>query len=126
MGNRRRPNAPWLSMVRGHQTAPGLPAVQEGFWNGLPTVVRKVVVEVGEGQRPESVAPEHWRPWWRGLEGTQRNAVLVLLDGVNYGGGTVYLDDEDGSGWAKVTTGKGSPSFGHRELPVARVIGARR
>jgi hypothetical protein len=28
-----------------------------------------------------------------------------------------------GDGWAKVTTGKGSPGWGHRSLPVAEVLG---
>lgn len=124
MSNRRRPRKP--TPVEGHTAAAGEPVLERGYWNGLPTIVRRVVVEVGTFDRPDDVAPEHWRPWCAGLEGTTRNAVLVVLDGVNYGGGVTYLDNEDGSGYAKVTEGHGGPAWPHRDLPVARVIGPRR
>lgn len=83
------------------------------FWNWEPAEARRVTVRVGK-------AP--FATWWCAeLEGTERAAVEV-----KYGGHTFYLDDEDGSGWAKVTTGEGSPRARHRSLPDGcTVIAAR-
>lgn len=79
------------------------------YWNCEPCVARKVTVIVGKAPRST---------WWcAGLEGQSRNAVEV-----NYHGDLFYLDNEDGSGWNKVTKGRGSPNVGHSQLPVARVI----
>ena len=76
------------------------------YWNGEPAAARKVRVTVG---------PSPVKTWWCApLEGTEREAVEVT-----YYGEVFYLDNEDGSGWAKVTVGRGSPVFGHAELPVA-------
>lgn len=41
---------------------------------------------------------------------------------VSYHGAKFYLDNEDGSGWAKVTKGHGSPRWGHSSLSVERVL----
>lgn len=74
------------------------------YWNGEETPAWRVVVRVGHAPRPT---------WWCAeLEGTERDAVRV-----EYGGEVFYLDDEDGSGWRKVTTGRGSPAYGFRSLP---------
>lgn len=74
------------------------------WWNGEPAQCRRVIVRVGTVERPT---------WWcAGLEGQERRAVEV-----SYGGQTFLLDDEDGSGWAKVTIGRGSPGYGHSSLP---------
>lgn len=84
-----------------------------GFWNGEATPVRKVVVEV---------APSPFPTWWcASLAGTERCAVEVTYDGRVF-----FLDDEDGSGWAKVTTGRGSPRVTHRSLPDDCVLVASR
>lgn len=92
----------------------------EGYWNGLPTPVRKVV-----GTVPPWDAEVHPPlAWWRDLSGQRIVAVEVELDGVNYGGGTAYLDDRDGSGWHKVTVGRGSPRCGHRDVPLVDVVPA--
>lgn len=107
----------------------------EGYWNGLPTRVRRVV-----GTVPQHDPEQHAEfAWWAGreypgglpegftarpaedLQGQRVAAVEVVLDGVNYGGGVCYLDDRDGSGWRKVTEGRGSPRYGHRELPLVDV-----
>jgi hypothetical protein len=88
----------------------------EGFWNGLPTQVRRVVGTVRpweEGDPPQA--------WWRSLAGKRVSAVEVVLDGVNYGGGLAYLYDDDGSGWRKVTEGHGSPRYGHRDVPLVDI-----
>ena len=87
-----------------------------GYWNGLPTPVRKVtgvVREWTDGDPPQA--------WWKPIVGQRVRAVEVVLDGVNYGGGIAYLYDEDGSGWRKVTEGHGSPRYGHRDVPLVDV-----
>jgi len=88
------------------------PVYREGpktFWNGEPREAKRVKVIVG------SCEPG----WWcHGLENTTRNAVRVGTPGK----GVFYLDDEDGSGWLKVTEGRGSPQWGHRSLPVSSEI----
>jgi hypothetical protein len=79
------------------------------YWNGEPTPARKVVVRVGRAMRPT---------WWcANLEGTERRAVEV-----KYGAETFFLDNENGAGWAKVTTAHGSPQWGHASLPDDSVV----
>ncbi len=83
--------------------------MSDTFWNGQPAVARKVKVIVGPSLRST---------WWcAGMEGQQRDAVEV-----SQGGQTFYLDNEDGSGWLKVTEGRGSFRWGHRSLPVSKVM----
>jgi hypothetical protein len=53
--------------------------------------------------------PQYWAREFVG----QRRAVVM----VRYGGSVFYLDDEDGSGWDKVTNG-GGPRSPHRSLDV--------
>lgn len=79
-------------------------------WNGERCRALKVRVVVGKPDRPT------W--WFAGLEGTERRAVRV-----DYGGQTFYLDNEDGSGWAKVTVGRGAPQWGHKSLNIEREVG---
>jgi hypothetical protein len=74
------------------------------YWNGEPCKATKVVVKVGKSPR------DTW--WCAKMEGHQRRAVRV-----DYGNERFYLDNEDGSGWRKVTDGKGSPQCGHKSLP---------
>ena len=87
--------------------------LEQAYWNGLPTFAMKGTAVVAD-------APEFPEFWARkeGLVGERIPVVLVELDGVNYGGGTAYLDNRDGSGWRKVTEGHGSPAYGHREVSV--------
>lgn len=82
------------------------------YWNGEPCQARRVLVVVADFGRFET-------PWFRQYVGQERAAVEVT-----YAGATFYIDDEEGDGWAKVTSG-GSPRAGHRSLDVARVIGER-
>lgn len=89
----------------------------EGFWNGLPTQVRYVTGTVPKHD-PAIHPPQ---AWWRDIVGQHITAVEVVLDGVNHGGGVIYLDDRDGFGWRKVTEGRGSPSYEHREVPLVDV-----
>lgn len=80
------------------------------YWNGERCEARRVRVIVGDsGQFP--------CPWFRSIVGQERDAVEVT-----YNGSTFYLDNENGSGWGKVTGGRGSPNYGHRSLDVERVL----
>lgn len=83
------------------------------FWNGEPARCRRVRVVVAD----DPPFPAYWA---RDLAGTERDAVEVRYDGIYF-----YLDDEDGSGWDKVTTGRGSPRQAHRELAIERVVAER-
>lgn len=79
------------------------------YWNGERCKAVKCIVVVGKSDKPKA--------WYADLVGTQRAAVEVV-----YGKQTFYLDNEDGSGWRKVTTGKGMPGWGHDNLTVERVV----
>ena len=81
----------------------------ETMWNGQPCKADRVTVIVAD----HGTFPGYWA---RDLVGTHRRAVRVEYDNQ-----VMYLDDEDGSGWAKVTRG-GSPLMGHRDLEVQAVI----
>lgn len=76
------------------------------YWNGEPADCRRVRV---------LVAPSSG--WAAEFVGTTRNAVEV-----RYFDEPFYIDDEDGSGWFKVTTGWGGPGWGHRSLSVSEVL----
>lgn len=91
-------------------------AKEMGYWNGLPTPIRKIVGTVKEWEEGD---PPH--AWWRDLCGQEVRAIEVVLDGVNYGGGVTYLYDEDGSGYYKVTRGNGSPRLGHKEIRLINI-----
>jgi hypothetical protein len=80
------------------------------YWNGEETPARKVRVKVGRPLLPT---------WWCAKhEGTTREAVEIT-----YGGHKFYLDnEEDGSGWKKVTEGRGSPNQYSRSLPDDSVV----
>ncbi|HYW33008.1 MAG TPA: hypothetical protein VE869_16020 [Gemmatimonas sp.] len=79
------------------------------YWNGEPCTARRVFVRVG------TVPTATW--WCAGMEGTVRRAVEVTHSGVPF-----YLDNENGSGWGKVTAGRGSPWVGHASLPSDSVV----
>ncbi|MFJ2719414.1 hypothetical protein [Streptomyces sp. NPDC087437] len=74
-------------------------------WNGEPCGARRITAIVADDGR----FPMYWA---RHLVGTRRNIVEVV-----YGGETFYLDDEDGSGWNKVTHG-GSPHWTHSSITI--------
>jgi hypothetical protein len=91
-------------------------AIKNGFWNGLPTEVRKVVGTVKDWEEGDPPLA-----WWKDLAGQEVKAVEVNMNGVNYGGGIAYLYDDDGSGWLKVTEGHGSPRYGHKDVPLINI-----
>lgn len=74
-------------------------------WNGEPCQALRATAVVADDER----FPQYWA---RHLVGTRRNVVQV-----QYAGAMFYLDDEDGSGWHKVTHG-GSPRWAHSNLTV--------
>ncbi|MEU1275292.1 hypothetical protein [Streptomyces sp. NPDC005799] len=74
-------------------------------WNGEPCTARRITAIVADNQN----FPLYWA---RHLVGTRRNIVEVV-----YGKSTFYLDDEDGSGWNKVTHG-GSPHWAHSNISI--------
>lgn len=80
-----------------------------GYWNGEPAECRRLFVKVG---------PSPVSTWWCApLVGYRRAAVEVV-----YGDQRFFLDNEDGSGWFKVTEGRGSPRWSHRSLPDSSEI----
>jgi hypothetical protein len=83
------------------------------YWNGEDCRARKVVVIVAD----TGTFPLYWA---KEFVGQEREAVEVKQHGF-----TFYLDDVDGSGWAKVTNGFGSPNYPHRGLEVERVVRER-
>lgn len=83
--------------------------MSEAFWNGERCEAHKCLVIVAKAKKPTY--------WYAGLAGTTRRAVRVV-----YGPHTFYLDDEDGSGWGKVTAGRGSSTVGHCSLDIEREV----
>lgn len=83
------------------------------YWNGLPTQAERGTAIVAD-------APEFPSYWARteGIVGQRVPIVRVVLDGVNHGGGVTYLDDRNGSGWAKVTNGRGAPRYSSRFVAI--------
>lgn len=108
------------------------------FWNGEPCDARKVWVVVAEWDEVED-PPD---AWWRSFSGQRRAAVEVrrldtfevfYLDDEGYDRAQVYSDEiaakltalgfppgpvPPGTGWRKVTEGRGMPSFGSSDVKV--------
>lgn len=81
------------------------------YWNGERCRASKVIVTVANKGRFKY-------PWFEHLVGCVVDAVEVV-----YGGSCFYLYDSDGSGWRKVTVGRGSPNYPHRELEIDESTG---
>lgn len=81
------------------------------YWNGESARANKVTVTVADKGTFST-------PWFKDIVGQKRAAVEVI-----YGADVFYLDDENGSGWDKVTRGKGSPHIGHRQLEIDESAG---
>ena len=64
----------------------------QAYWNGLKTTARAGTAVVSDDGR----FPRYWARTEEIL-GERIAVVEVDLDGVNYGGGLVYLDDREGS-----------------------------
>lgn len=74
-------------------------------WNGQPCDV-KVIRIVMNGTEDNPVLF-----WGKAFYGMERQALLVTQ-----GSSQFVIDNEDGTGWLKVTVGMGSPSYGHRSI----------
>ncbi|MDI1288686.1 MAG: hypothetical protein PSX37_01885 [bacterium] len=85
----------------------------QAYWNALPTPARRGTAVVAD--TPDM--PLHWART-EGIVGQRIAVVEVVLDGVNSGGGRLYLDDREGQGWWKVTERFGSPSAGHKGVRI--------
>jgi hypothetical protein len=81
------------------------------YWNGLPTPATR-------GTAVVSPAPEFPRYWAQDIIGHRIEVVEVVLDGVNVGGGVMYIDDRRGQGWRKVTEGHGWPRMQHANVRI--------
>jgi len=80
------------------------------YWNGEPTLCEQVKIIVGGAYKPTY--------WYASLEGTKRKAIKVSYrDKAPF-----YLDDEDGSGWLKVTEGRGMMTYPHASISVRREV----
>jgi hypothetical protein len=78
-------------------------------WNWEPALAQRVLVTVAD-------APQFPRYWAKPFVGEHRFAVEIYQNGK-----TFYIDNEDGSGWFKVTNG-GSPDISHRVLAIKNVL----
>lgn len=88
--------------------------IENAYWNGEPTRARHCKVQVID----KGTFPQYWARL-EGLVGTVQPAVEVVVDPVL--GLRSYLDNRNGEGLEKVTTGKGSPRWGHKSFEVAEV-----
>jgi len=77
-------------------------------WNWEPARAQRVTVIVAD-------APQFPQYWARPYIGQERFAVEIYQNGQ-----TFYIDNEDGSGWDKVTSG--GPWMGHRNLEIKQII----
>lgn len=89
------------------------------FWNGEKATCRPVHVRVLAGGHPN--------PWYAPHVGEVLSAVEVrrLVRHELYGGQSVhtfYIDNDGGQGWQKVTSGHGSPAYGHRSFGLVEVV----
>ena len=97
--------------------------LHNGYWNGLAAKFRIVIAIVGPEPAELKDHIEKSRPglkrylWFVPFIGQHRQVVEVIQDGQ-----TFYMDNEDGSGFRKVTEGRGSPQFGHRSFYPAEIL----
>jgi hypothetical protein len=103
VSNRRRLRVDRLAQYRDR-----LRPVPVTRWNGEPCEAERGTAVVSDDGR----FPDYWARR-DGLVGER-----VALVRVVYGGSTSYLLDDEGQGWAKVTTGGGSPRVGHKNVTI--------
>lgn len=81
------------------------------YWNGLLTLAVR-------GTAVVAPAPQFRDYWAKSLIGARIEVVRVDLYGVVHGGGIMYIDNRDGSGWYKVTQGHGGPYYPHKQVII--------
>lgn len=84
-------------MQQAHVKAPTL-------WNSIPCTAKRCMAVIGTNKLT----------MLNGIAGKLRQVVLVIVDGRRF-----YLDNEDGTGWMKVSDNMRS---GYRELPIKQVV----
>lgn len=82
--------------------------MEKTYWQGSPVTVRRVRVRVGT-QMPPSY-------WCAALAGTERDAIELHPES-----GVVLIDDQNGAGWAVITSSHTSGG-GYRRLPPDSVV----
>lgn len=86
------------------------PEYLKTYWNGEPCDANRAIAVISEPAPPEITWAES------GFFYTPTQIVEV-----NYQGTTFYLDNESGGGWAKVTRGRGSPRYGHKQYDPTEI-----
>jgi hypothetical protein len=76
------------------------------YWNGLPCPAVR-----GKGVVAHNL--RNSKAWYDDLVGMTQRLVRVYAPG-----GVRHIWDGDGSGWYKVTEGRGSPNVGHTDIEV--------
>ena len=99
----RKALAAGVTLAPGHQ-------IDTAQWNGKPCQARTVLIELAD-------CPQYQNYWARAIVGQERNAVEVTV-----GDHVFYMDNQDGTGYAKITAGCGMWIFPHREVRPARII----
>jgi hypothetical protein len=85
----------------------GFDTTGKTYWNGQLSACRRLRAIVGQ-------SPSGW--WCAKLAGQERDVVEVT-----YYDAVFYIDNQNGSGWEKVTEGRGQPIHPHRALPISRI-----
>jgi hypothetical protein len=86
----------------------GFGGLTDTYWNGQRVVARRLKGTVGE-------SPSGW--WCSKLKGQIRQVVEVTYYDMVF-----YIDNQDGSGWIKVTEGRGMPDYPHKSLPISKIL----
>lgn len=86
---------------------------EQAYWNGIEPVkaVRGTAVMLPSPQFPQ---------FWGKTAGLVGQRVPVVQ--VARGNEVFYLFNEDNEGWRKVTEGRGSPAYRHRDLDVEKFV----
>jgi hypothetical protein len=94
----------------------------EGYWNGEDATVRCCIVVLKEAITPnigpgERVRAVEVRPHEASVTGNR-----VRTERTTKLGDPIYLLDEDGSGWANVTRGRGSVGWPRTEIQIDGLV----
>jgi hypothetical protein len=95
--------------------------LKKGYWNGELAKYRVVNIMVGDEPQDLKLSIESHNKrflWFEPFIGTIRQVVEV-----HYGSQKFYLDNEDGTGYLKVTSGMGSPAYGHKSIYPKSILG---
>jgi hypothetical protein len=84
---------------------------EKGYWNGEPSATFTACIVKLNGDAAHPL-------WWHNaFAGTERQAIEIT-----YGGETWCIENQNGTGFYKVTTGMGSPGCGHFSLSGHEVV----